>query len=186
MGGAAGTPDLVTRDELYERLLARLASRRGCLTACERDVMIRAAARTALTEPSVLGRRKGRSDPAWSPRRFASTISCAANRERFTASKSSSRDVGYRRGRPIAARARMLAQTRFLAATFRGYERRVIESARATNMCLRDRLMAEPSPNPIRDIVVSVGDWISDPNGLYLGDFDLLTRCLGPKPSTSS
>ena len=39
---------------------------------------------------------------------------------------------------------RMLAQTRFLAATFRGYERRVQASGACDEHVLREQLMAEP------------------------------------------
>jgi len=130
--------------------------------------MIRAAARTALTEPSVLGPPKG----ALRPGLVAETLrfydqlrrqSRTIHRFEELLEETLGTDAEDDRGA-----ARMLAQTRFLAATFRGYERRVIESGACDEHVLRDRLMAEPSPNPIRDIVVSVGDWISDPNGLFL------------------
>ena len=41
---------------------------------------------------------------------------------------------------------------------------------------MRERLIAEPAATPIVHVVVTVGDWIADPGGLYLADFDLLTR----------
>src|SRR5207237_5589463 len=44
---------------------------------------------------------------------------------------------------------------------------------------LRQRLIAEPSPAPIRATIVTVADWIADPDGLYQADFDLLTRLPG-------
>ena len=45
---------------------------------------------------------------------------------------------------------RMLAQTRFLAATFHGYERRVQASGACDEHVLRERLIAGPSSTPIR------------------------------------
>ena len=73
----------------------------------------------------------------------------------------------------------MLAQTRFLAETFRGYERRVQASGACDEHGLRERLITHPSSNPIREVVVTLGDWIADPSGLYLADFELLTRVPG-------
>ena len=64
---------------------------------------------------------------------------------------------------------RMLAQTRFLTAAFRGYEQRVRASGACDEHVLRERLIAEPSSHPVRDIVVTVGDWIADPSGLLSG-----------------
>ena len=69
-----------------------------------------------------------RCDRASSPRCCASTISCAARRGTSRASRSFStrrlsRDAEHDRGAE-----RMLAQARFLAETFHGYERRVVAS----------------------------------------------------------
>ena len=85
-----------------------------------------------------------------------------------------SRDAEHDRGAE-----RMLAQARFLAETFRGYERRVRASGACDEHGLRERLMTEPSSNPIREVIVTLGDWIADPSGLYLADFELLTRLPG-------
>ena len=71
---------------------------------------------------------------------------------------------------------RMLGQTRFLAGTFREYERLARETAACDEHMLRDRLTAERSPAPLRHVVVTVADWIADPGGLFVGDFDLLSR----------
>ena len=71
---------------------------------------------------------------------------------------------------------RMLAQTRLLAAAFRGYEGRVAQAGACDEHSLREHLLAHPAQRPVREIVVTVGDWIADPNGLYVADFDLLTR----------
>lgn len=74
---------------------------------------------------------------------------------------------------------RMLQQTRFLARTFREYERRVRESGACDEHTLRDRLIGEPANRPIRHIVVTVPDWIADPDGIFVADFDLLARLPG-------
>jgi RecB family exonuclease len=44
---------------------------------------------------------------------------------------------------------------------------------------LRDRLLAEPSRSPVSHVVVTVPDWIADPSGLFVADFDLLNRLPG-------
>src|SRR5204862_4142552 len=74
---------------------------------------------------------------------------------------------------------RMRQQTRFLAALFREYERRVRESGACDEHLLRERLVSEPAPRPARRIVVTVADWIADADGLFVADFDLLTRIPG-------
>src|SRR5581483_7272391 len=75
--------------------------------------------------------------------------------------------------------ARMRQQTRFLADTFREYERRVAASGACDEHVLRDRLIREAAADPIRAVVVTVADWIADENGLYVADFDLLARVPG-------
>ena len=71
---------------------------------------------------------------------------------------------------------RMLRQTRMLATTFRSYERRVADSNACDEHSLRERLMAEPAAAPVRAVIVTVADWIAEPGGLCVADFDLLAR----------
>jgi RecB family exonuclease len=75
--------------------------------------------------------------------------------------------------------ARMLQQTRFLAAVFAGYERRARASGAVDEHLLRERLLVEPLSAPIERIVITVADWIADPSGLFVADFDLLARLPG-------
>ena len=81
------------------------------------------------------------------------------------------RDAEYDRGAE-----RMLGQTRLLAAAFREYERRLVHADACDEHSLREHLLAHQARTPVREIVVTVGDWIADPKGLYMADFDLLTR----------
>ncbi len=74
---------------------------------------------------------------------------------------------------------RMLEQTHLLAATFRDYERRVADSGACDEHVLREHLLAERSLSPPSSIVVTVADWIAEPNGLYVCDYDLLSRMPG-------
>ena len=73
----------------------------------------------------------------------------------------------------------MLRQTRLLASTFRSYERRVADSGACDEHSLRESLIATPAAHPVLDIVVTVADWIAEPGGLYVADFDLLARLPG-------
>jgi RecB family exonuclease len=168
-----GSPgEFVTRDELYDRLCGRLGAPPRRLTASERDVMIRASARAASAGPHPLRpglvaemlrfydqlRRQGR----------------AVGRFEELLEETFHSEADLDRGA-----ARMLAQTRLLVAAFRGYEQRVGASGACDEHTLRDRLLAEPAARPVRHVIVTVGDWIADPQGLYLADFDLLTRLPG-------
>src|SRR5262249_50820936 len=74
---------------------------------------------------------------------------------------------------------RMRVQTRFLADGFREYERLVAEAPVCDEHTLRDRLLTESARDPIRHIIVTVADWIAESDGLFLADFDLLTRIPG-------
>ena len=75
---------------------------------------------------------------------------------------------------------RLLQQTRFLAAAFRGYEARMrdedrVRRARASRAApLRAR-----SARPLRRVVVTVADRLAEPDGLWPADFDVLTRLPG-------
>ena len=174
LGDVSAAATLVTRDELYDLLHARLANPPRRLTAIERDVMAQAAARAAAAGEELsfqlrpglvaemlrfydhLRRQSQQVD------RFEELILEALGKD----------DVDR-------ATARMRTQTRFLARAFRDYERRVRQSGTADEHMLRERLMAEPAAAPIRHVIVSVGDWIADPAGLYSEDFNLLARIPG-------
>lgn len=172
---SAPLPPLVTRDELYDHLHARLSHGPRRLTVYERDVMMQAAARGIASEPA-------RSRPGFVAemlrfydqlRRHARTV----KRFEELLNERLAQDAEYDRGAE-----RMLEQTRFLTAAFRAYEQRVFESAACDEHTLRARLIddaGEPPADPVRAVLVTVGDWIADQDGLYLADFDLLTRLPG-------
>ena len=165
----------VTRDELYDRLHARLDSPPRRLTALERDVMAQAAARRAASRTSELAfqlrpglvaemlrfydqlRRQSQQ-----VKRFEELIAAALGGDELDR----------------AAR-RMRVQTQFLADAFREYERRVAESSGCDEHTLRERLIAEPARQPVQHVIVTVADWIAESEGLFVADFDLLTRVPG-------
>ena len=178
-------PRLVTREEFYDILYERLTDPPPRLTAYARDAMMQSAAReasTTLGEAST-PRTEVRSPVRLRPRLVAEMLRFydqlrrqGRNVTRFEEllDETLSKEAGDDRGAE-----RMLAQGRILTATFLGYERRVAESGACDEHTLRRRLLAEMSADPIRSIAVTVGDWIADPSGLYLADFDLLTRLPG-------
>jgi RecB family exonuclease len=151
------------------------------LTAYDRDVIVQSAARDANISLDFIATRDGGSRlrpglVAEMLRFYDQLRRQARNVPRFEEllDESLSRDSEHDRGAE-----RMLAQARFFAETFHGYERRVEAGGACDEHGLRERLCARPSSNPIREVVVTVGDWIGDPNGLYLADFQLLTRLPG-------
>jgi RecB family exonuclease len=168
-------PQFVTRDELYDHLHARLAAAPRRLGPLERDVMAQAAARAAADNGAELSfqlrpgliaeilrfydqlRRQSQQ-----VKRFEELIEMALGSD----------DVDRATGR-------MRRQTRFLADAFRDYERRLRESDGCDEHTLRERLIAEPAADPVRHVIVTVADWIADDQGLYVADFDLLTRIAG-------
>jgi len=164
----------VTRDELYEHLRVKLPSPPRGLTAIERDVIAQAAAHATASSgidisfelrPGLVAEMLRFYDQlrrqSQQVSRFEALIDAALD----------AADAEVDRG----AR-RMRQQTQFLAATFREYERRVRESGGCDEHLLREQLIRDASADPMRRIIVTVADWIADDNGLYVADFDLLSR----------
>jgi ATP-dependent helicase/nuclease subunit B len=172
-----GAPALeaVTRDELYDRLHARLANPSRRLTPLERDVMAQAAARTAASGTSELTFQLRPGLVAEMLRFYDQLRRQSQHVKRFEELI----EDGLGADDVDRAARRMRVQTRFLAAAFREYERLVAASAACDEHTLRERLIAEPAREPIRHIIVTVADWIAETEGLFLADFDLLTRVPG-------
>ncbi len=183
---------LVTRDALYDCLLARLSIPPRRLTAFEREAIARTAARQARAQ-LVEGRDDGAVDAGTTKGTTAGGQDRAGavaamlrfydqlRRQRQSVARfeellrqALERDAEFDRGA-----SRMLWQTRFLAAAFCAYEERVEASGACDEHTLRGRLAIDSSPSPLRAVIVTVGDWIADPGGLYPADFDLLTRVPG-------
>src|SRR5439155_20385897 len=159
---------LTTRDGLYDCLHARLGDPPRRLSPYEREALARAAAR----EAGRTFRDSGRVDEQEEPGELRPGYIAALLRfydqlrrqgqqvARFEQllEETLERDAEFDRGAE-----RMLRQTRLLAAAFRSYERRVEACGACDEHTLRQRLIAEPSPAPIRATIVTVADWIADP-----------------------
>ena len=170
-------PSIVTREGFYDLLHSRLRAAPRLLTPYERDVIMAAAADAAVdggTSPGFLLRSGLIAEMLRfydQLRRQARSIARFEELMLEAVAPDVDSDVGA---------SRTAEQTRFLAAAFREYERRVAGLDVSDEHTLRERLLAaEASSDPVRRVVVTVGDWIAEPNGVFLADFDLLTRLPG-------
>lgn len=170
-------PDLLTRDDWYQRMHERAGLTARRLTALEREVILGAAARDAVESGAVPPFRLR-------PGLMAEMLAfydalCRQQRtiEAFERNVSTEleRDAELDRG----AR-RLLDQTRFLTAAFRAFETRVAATGALDEAELRRRLL-EPGTLPaFTHIVVAVGDLTAEPSGgLAPADFDLMARLPG-------
>ena len=168
-------PDIVTRDELYDRLQSRLADPPRRLSPLERDVMAQAAAHATAARGHELSFQL-RPGLIAEVLRFYDQL-----RRQSQQVKRFEELIEETLGPDEVDRAaqRMRIQTRFLADAFRDYERRVRESGGCDEHTLRERLIAQPAADPVRHVIVTIPDWIADAEGLYQADFDLLTRVPG-------
>jgi len=144
------------------------------LTSCEREVLLQSAANDAIAD--------GQAPP------FDVRPGLVAEMMRFYDQLRRQGQTVQRFEELIAERlqgdddrgaVRLLEQTRFLAASFRAYERRVQATDAVDEHLLRAHLIATPPARPLTGVVVTVGDWIADARGLAAVDFDLLTRLPG-------
>jgi len=168
-------PDLLTRRDWYERLAERAAEPPRRLGSYERDVLMEAAAHAAITDgatppfhlrSALIGEVVGLYDAVRRQRQDVASFERLVL-EPLALEAESEGDAGAER---------MLRQTRFLAATFRGYEARRDALGALDEHTLREWLMATPLARPYRALVVAVADETRDGNGLWSADFDLITR----------
>jgi RecB family exonuclease len=76
--------------------------------------------------------------------------------------------------------ARLLDETRFLAAAFRGYEAALDAAGLVDEHGLRARALAlDAAAGPLASVVVAVPDVAAATHGLWPADYDLLTRLAG-------
>jgi RecB family exonuclease len=171
---ARAVPTIVTRDELYLLFNARLPEPLDILTASEREVILRTAAVDAADagakppfhlRPGLVAEMMRFYDQL---RRQGQSV------DRYEELLGASLDADNDRGAE-----RLLRQTRFLAASYRAYEQRLADLPGVDEHGLRAHLIRHAAARPLRRVVVAVGDWIADPDGLFAVDFDLLTRVPG-------
>ena len=168
-GGDGG----VTRDEFYDALRERLPGSPEAMSAFEREVLLRRAARTA---------RLAGVEPPFNLRagliREILALYDALRRHHRTVADFARLTIGTLE--PVAGidrgAARLLQQTRFLAAAFEAFEQSMEDGVDEH----RIRALALASPAPLfRHAIVTVADQAADPRGLWTADFDLLARMPG-------
>jgi RecB family exonuclease len=173
-------PLLITRDQLYDVLHSRLEHPPPRLNAFDREAIAQAAADDAAREAGTLPFQIRPGLVSEMLRFYDQLRWQSQNLDRFdeliTAALEG--DSAADRGAD-----RLLAQTRFLVAAFREYERRVAASGACDEHLLRERLLSNPGAatlsTGLKHVVVTVTDWIADPAGLFVADFDLLARLPG-------
>ncbi len=171
---ALGLPSLGTRADLLDALAARLPDPPARLSGFDREVLLARAARETRAagieppftlRPGLVAEMLALYDAL---RRQLRTV--ARFEEFLTGELIDSDDRGA---------VRMLAQTRFLAQSFRGYEAGVVASGRLDEHLLRDLLLQTAPPRPLARVVVTVADRAADAAGLWPADLDLLARLPG-------
>ena len=164
-------PLIGTRADLLDALAARLRHPPPRLSAFAREVILGRAARDA--------RARGCEPPfAVRPGLVAEMLALydALRRQRRTVARFEEFLTDELAASDDRGAARLLAQTRFLAEAFRGYDAGVAASGKYDEHGLRAHLLAEVPDRPLAQVIVTVTDRIADPAGLWPADIDLLTR----------
>ena len=166
---------MLTREGWYQEMHARQVGISRLASPMERQIMMMAAARRVATgEASPPFRLRLGLVPAvveFYDQLMRYRLSIEAFERHMTEELQPSLDLD--RG----AR-RLLRQTRFLAKTFRGYERRLTNDGYVDEHALR-RLLVVQETSSLSRVVVTVPDHVAGPGGLWPADYDLLTRMPG-------
>jgi RecB family exonuclease len=171
--GTIVLPDLLTRRDWYVALHERAGALPRLLSVFEREVLIQAAAHEAITDgatppfnlrPALIGEVLDFYDAL---RRHRQSVDDFSRLLTATFEAAADYDPGAER---------LLRQTRFLASTFAGYERRVVASGLLDEHGLRSILVETPLARPYQTAIVPIGEAAHEVNGLSSADFDLLAR----------
>lgn len=167
-------PDMLTRDDFYAALHARLAGAAPLLTPFDREVLLRRSAKEAQIDGV---------EPPFSPRpglmreilalydELRRRHRTVADFERLMVDELAANAEDDR------GAARLLQQTQFLVATFERFER----ASAGPNLSEHDvRSLALQTATPLyRHVIVTVADQAAEAQGLWVADFDLLARLPG-------
>jgi RecB family exonuclease len=173
---AALLPDIVTRDQMYERLADRLPQRPRLLDPFEREALLGTACQRAVDagvqapfnlRPGLVAEILRFYDDL---RRHENDIATFETRALRVLEPGAEIDRGAER---------LIRQTRFLVAAFRAFEEASSATGALDEHGLRDLVRGTAAARPWRHVVVTVGDRASDPHGLWNCDLDLLARIPG-------
>jgi len=175
--GAAGGLVVLTRQEWYERLHSALPGSARRLAPLEREVLLAAAAREAAAggeappfalRPGLIAEMLAFYDTLLANRRTVDRL------ESFLVADLEPR-VDIDRGAE-----RLLRQTRFLVAAYRGFQARMAEAGGMDEDGLRQALLRSDVAAPWNEMVIATADRAADPAaGLHPADLDLLARLPG-------
>jgi RecB family exonuclease len=166
-------PIAATRHELYEEIARRIGAAAAVASGFEREVIVSGAARELAEEgiappfhirPALVAEMIGLYDHV---RRLGRSVEDFERNLRGELEPEQETDRGARQ---------LLQQTIFLAAVFRRYEERLAGDRRLDEHALRQSAIGHSAAHPISRVVVTVGDRIAEPDGLWPADFDLLSR----------
>ncbi|HXG89596.1 MAG TPA: PD-(D/E)XK nuclease family protein [Vicinamibacterales bacterium] len=169
-------PIVTTRRELYEELGARLTPSPLLLSAFEREVILAAVSRDLADEgvappfqvrPGLVAEMLALYDQI---RRLGRDVEDFERNFRAELEREQDTDRGA---------ARLMQQTVFLAAAYRGYETRMSEAQRGDEHALRARLLDATFARPLHRVIITTADRLADPDGWWPADLDLLTRLPG-------
>ncbi len=170
---ALAWPFIGPRQDLYDEIAARLTPAPTLLAPTEREVILAAKARQISDagvappfqmRPGLVAEMLALYDQI---RRLGRTVGDFERNFFDELEREQETDRGA---------ARLLQQTKFLAATFRAYEQHLALAGCGDEHGLRQHALAVALERPVARVVVTVGDRIADPDGLWPADFDLLTR----------
>ena len=176
LGETASVPTMGTRADLYDRLLARVRPDARTLSGFEREALIAAAAREAEdagvpppfhVRPALVAEMLALYDYL---RRLHRSVDDFARLLTLELEPAADSDQGA---------AQLLEQTRFLVATFHGYEARLRGTDLLDEHAARQLLIDTPAAAPLRHVVITVGDRPLDPDGLWPADVAMLTTIPG-------
>ena len=176
--GAVVLPDVVTRQDFYERLHASVRELPPMLTPQEREVLLRRVARSAAADgtpppfslrPGLILQMLAFYDEL---RRREQTLDDFSRLTTGMLGPSAGIDRGAER---------LLRQSEFLSRAFAELERATGETGAIDEHALRMLLLSpQTTAQAVYDrVVVTTADQAADPRGLYASDFDLLTRLPG-------
>ena len=169
-------PMVATRSDLYQELAARLVDPPAMLSPFEREVIVSSVAR-AVQDAGVAPPFHMR--PGLVAEIVALYDQIHRLGRRLDDFERNFQDELEREHETDRGAARLLQQTIFLAGVYRGYELRLTEEGRCDEHALRNRLLDEKPARPLRRVIVTVGDHLADPDGIWPVDLDLLTRLHG-------
>lgn len=165
--------NVLTRDDFYLQLWRSLPDAPPLMTAFEREVLLRLAARSAEKSGA----------PAPFKLRPGLVVEILAFYDELRRNLKTVGDFSRLLAAELSAPAetdrgaeRLLRQTEFMAAAFAEFERRVSAVGRIDEHGLRSMLLDSDALPPYSHIIVAVADRTADEHGLWPADFDLLAR----------